>query len=177
MSASSSSPASPKRRWLLKAALGLAAVGAVVGGGIWWRRGISGTQLTADGRAVFHALARGIVGPMLPQDAAKRSAMLDNYLHHVEVLVQNLPEAKRLQIGLLIGLLANAPTRYAVTSMGPSWDKASDDEVRAALEHLRTTGTMAHRMAFDSCRKVIALSFFSVPDNQSITPYPGPMQI
>jgi hypothetical protein len=177
MSASSSSPPSPKRRWLLKAALGLAAVGGVLGGGIWWRRGIDGTSLTADGRTVFHALARGIVGPMLPQDATKRSAMLSNYLHDVEKLVQNLPEAKRLQIGMLIGLLANAPTRYALASLGQSWDKASDDEVRAALEHLRTTGTIAHQVAFDACRKVIALSFFSVPENQSLTPYPGPMQI
>lgn len=177
MSADPNAPASPKRRWLLKASLGVAAVAGLVGGGIWWRRGIDGTRLTDDGRMVFRALARGIVGPMLPPDSTERDHILDTYITHVERMVADLPEAKRQQVALLLGLLANAPTRYMVIALGSSWHKASDDDIRAALVHLRTTDSMVHRLAFVACRAITCISFFSMPANRSLTGYPGPLDL
>jgi len=177
MSADKTSPASPKRRWLLKASLGVAAAAGLLGGGIWWRRGIDGTTLTADGAMVFRALARGIVGPMLPAAQADRDRLLDHYVTEVQKLVAALPEAKRQQIALLTGLLANTPTRYMVASLGRSWDEASDDDIRAALEHLRSAPLITHRMAFVACRAITCLAFFSIPDNQTLTAYPGPLPL
>jgi hypothetical protein len=177
MSAGTTSPASPKRRWLLKSALAVAAVGGAIGGGVWWRRGFDKQHITQDGKVVFRALARGIVGPMLPTDPAQREAVLDNYLVKLEGLLASMPSAKRDQVSLLIGALANAPTRYMITSRWSSWDTATDDEVRALMLHLRQSGGMVQSMTYIATRAITCMGFFSIPDNWALTGYPGPMAI
>ncbi len=177
MSAGPNSPASPKRRWLLKSALALAAVGGAIGGGVWWRRGFDKQHLTQDGKSVFRALARGIVGPMLPTAPAERQALLDRYVVELEKLIFTMPSAKRDQISLLAGALANAPTRYLITARWASWDEATDDEVRALLVQLRESSGMPQNVAYIATRALTCMGFFSIPDNWSLTGYPGPMTI
>lgn len=177
MSAGPNSPASPKRRWLLKSALALAAVGGAIGGGVWWRRGFDQHTLTADGKIVFRALARGILGPMLPVAPAERQAVLDRHLVELEKLINTMPSAKRDQISLLVGALANAPTRFMLTARWSSWDSATDDEVRELLVQLRQSSGMAQNVAYVATRALTCIGFFSTPDNWSLTGYPGPVTL
>lgn len=179
MNAGTVSPSSPKRRWFLKTALAVAAVGAAVGGSIWWNRGFENDNLdmTPHGRAVFRALASAIVGPMLPTDPAKREATLDQYMTRLAQAVRDMPAAKRLQLSLLVGALSNAPTRYLSSGMWTSWDKATDAQVLAALEHMRTADAAAQHTLFAATRGLTALMFFSTPENWSLSGYPGPMSI
>lgn len=176
MSAGQSSPASPKRRWFLKTALAVTAVVGAVGGGVWWRRGFDEARLTKDGKSVFRAMARGILGPMLPA-GAEREPILDQYLAALEHLINTLPKAKRDQISLLAGALANAPTRYLAAGRWASWDDASDDEVRAALHRMQDADNMAQNVVYAATRALTCMAFFSIPDQWSRVGYPGPMAI
>lgn len=178
MSTAQNSPASPKRRWLLKTALAVVAVGGALGGGIWFRRGFDGTTLTPDGRGVFKAVARGVLGPMLPPAGTpEREAMLERYLQNLEQLINTLPKAKRDQISLLAGLLSNAPTRWMTSGMWTSWDKASDEQVIEALHHLQASDSMVPNISYAAARALTCMAYFCIPDYWSRVGYPGPMAI
>ncbi len=176
MSAGHTSPASPKRRWFLKTALVVGAAAGALGGGIWWRRGYDNGQLTADGAQVFRALARGILGPMLPQGPA-REAVLDEHLASLERLLNSMPKAKRDQITLVTGVLSNAPTRYLAAGLWTSWDQASDEQVREALKAMQMADGMVPNVLFAAARALTCLTFFSQPSHWEIAGYPGPMSI
>lgn len=177
MSTGMSSPPAPKRRWFLKTALAVAAVGAGLGGGVWWHRGIKDSRLTDSGKEVYKALARGIIGPMLPSEPAARDAMLDGYLTHLERFINTMPSAKRDQINLLTGVLANAPTRFMVTGMWTSWADATDEQVREALDKIRHADNLVQNTAYAGVRSLTCMAFFSAPDHWSMVAYPGPVQI
>jgi hypothetical protein len=177
MSASPVSPTSPKRRWFLKTALAVAAVGGAVGSGVWWRRGYEDGHLTKDGRIVLRALASAIVGPLLPKEPGPRADGLENYLVKIEAAITQMPAAKRQLLSLLLGALANAPTRYLASGMWTSWEDATDAQVLKALEHLRTAGSDAQHTIFAASRGITCLMFFSIPDNWALVGYPGPTDI
>ena len=176
MSAGQSHAGSPNRRWFLKSALAITAVAGVVGGGVWWSRGFDDGKLTPQGKSVFRAMARGILGNMLPH-GADREAILDQHIAALEHLINSLPKGRRDQISLLAGALANAPTRYLAAGRWASWDSASDDEVRLALLRMQQAGNMGQNMVFAATRALTCLTFFSIPDQWSRAGYPGPMVI
>ena len=178
MSNAQSSPASPKRRWFLKTALAVVAVGAAVGGGIWFRRGFDGTTLTPAGRDVFKGVARGVLGPMLPAAGTpERDAILTRYLENLEHLINKLPKSKRDQISLLAGLLANAPTRWMTSGMWTSWADASDEQVIQALNHLQASSSMVPNISYAAARALTCMAYFTIPDYWSRVGYPGPVAI
>lgn len=176
MSATRSSPASPKRRWFLKTALAVTAVVGAVGGGVWFNRGFDQGKLTAEGKSVFRAMARGILRDMLPTGPAREVA-LDRHITAMENLINTLPKAKRDQIALLAGALANAPTRYLAAGRWSSWDDASDEEILAALQRMQQADNMGQNLVFAATRALTTLTFFSIPDHWSMTGYPGPMAL
>ncbi len=165
------------RRWLLKSTLALTAIGLGVGAGILNNRGLSNARLTANGRSVFGAFARGIFGTMMPTDAASRKQLMDQYLVHVDAWFFSLPAAKRQEISLMIGSLSTAPSRFLLTSQWASWDEASDDQVREALERLRSANSRAHNMIFVAARALSCIGFASMPEHNALLGYPGPNNI
>jgi hypothetical protein len=178
MSTAQPSPASPKRRWFLKTTLAVVAVGAAVGGGIWVRRGFDGSALTPHGREVFKAVARGVLGPLLPAAGTpEREAMLTRYLGNLEALINSLPKAKRDQISLLSGLLANAPTRWMLSGMWTSWADASDEQVIQALRELQSSDALVPNISYAAARALTCMAYFTIPDYWSHVGYPGPMAI
>jgi hypothetical protein len=176
MSAGHQNPASPKRRWFLKTALAITAVAGAVGGGVWWHRGFDQGKLTAEGKSVFRAMARGILGSMLPT-GPEREAILDQHIGAMEHLINTLPKARRDQISLLAGALANAPTRYLAAGRWSSWEDASDEEIRAILVRLRQADNIGQNMVYAATRALTTLTFFSIPDQWSRAGYPGPMPL
>lgn len=165
------------RRLLIKSALALTAVGLAVGAGVVVRRGLTDTGLTKDGRSVFRAMARAVVGMRLPEDTAERNRILDGYLDDLERVLMNLPAAKRHQVSLVAGMLANAPTRYLASCQWRSWDDATDDEVRQAMVRMREAGNLATSATFTVMRAVTSLNFFSSKQHWSLAGYPGPMPL
>jgi hypothetical protein len=66
------------------------------------------------------------------------------------------------------------PSRLLLTSQWASWDEASDDQVREALERLRSANSRAHNMIFIAARALSCLGFASMPEHGSLMGYPGP---
>jgi hypothetical protein len=165
------------RRLLIKSALAVTAVGLAIGAGVVVRRGLTDTGLTKDGRSVFRAMARAVVGMRLPDDVASRIAILDGFMTELESALLNLPAAKRHQVSLVAGMLANAPTRYLASCRWRSWDDATDDEVREAMLRMREAGTLATDATFTVMRAVTSLNFFSSRQHWSLAGYPGPMPL
>ena len=165
------------RRLLIKSALAVTAVGLAIGAGVVVRRGLTDTGLTKDGRSVFRAMARAVVGMRLPDDVTSRNAILDGFMTELEAALLNLPAAKRHQVSLVAGMLANAPTRYLASCRWRSWDDATDDEVREAMLRMREAGTLATDAAFTVMRAVTSMNFFSSRQHWSLAGYPGPMPL
>lgn len=170
-------PLTPKRRWFLKAALAIGAVGATFGGLVFWHRGTQDGKLTEHGRDVFKGLAIGFIGPMLPQDPAQRAAMLEGHLVNVERFLGGMPQVLQAQISAVAGLLGNMPTRKMLTGLGSQWTKASEAEIAEAIEHMRLNPLPSTRLTYQVVRAVTLMAFFGHSDHWSLTGYPGPVQI
>lgn len=170
-------PLTPKRRWFLKTALVIGAVGASLGGLVYWRRGMSDGKLTASGRNVLRGLAIGFVGPMLPKDAAQHNAILDGHLQHVEVFLNGMPNVMRIEVNAILGLLGNLPTRKMLTGMGKDWSEASDDDIAQAIETMRLNPLPSTRLTYQVVRAVTCMAFFSNSDHWQLTGYPGPIEL
>jgi hypothetical protein len=170
-------PLTPKRRWFLKSALALGAVGASLGGLVFWHRGVSEGKLTVYGRDVFRGLAIGFVGPMLPQDPLQRETLLNGHLVNVERFLSGMPQVLQVQVNSIAGLLGNVATRRMLTGLGSSWMQASDAEIAEAIEYMRLNPLPSTRLTYQVVRAVTVMSFFANSDHWSLTGYPGPVQI
>lgn len=169
--------ASPKRRWLLKAALAIGSVGAALGGSVFWHRGMSDGKLTEHGMEVLMGIARGVLSPMLPKDPLARQAVLNAHIQHMDVFLNNLPKALRTEINALLGLLANPPTRYLVAGLSSPWSQASDQDITKALEGMRLHPLPTTQMAYHAVRDITCMMFFTAPENWNLVAYPGPTSI
>lgn len=170
-------PLTPKRRWFLKTALAIGAVGATLGGLVYWHRGMSNGRLTEHGRDVFRGLTIGMVGPMLPKDPAQRDAILEGHLKHMEGFLNSMPNVLQIEINAILGLLGNLPTRKMLTGLSTAWSKASDDDIAQALETMRMNPLPSTRLTYQVVRTLTCMAFFSNSDHWSLAGYPGPVQI
>lgn len=170
-------PPSPKRRWLLKTGLAIGAIGAALGGSIFWRRGVSDGKLTEHGREVFKGVARGVLSSYLPADQAARDKVLEGHLQNIEHFVQTLPQSVQMEFAALLGLMANAPTRMLVCGLRKSWSDASVDELQAALESMRIHTLPTNMMSYHALRDITGIVFFSAKEHWSLVAYPGPVEI
>jgi hypothetical protein len=170
-------PLTPKRRWFLKTALAIGAVGATFGGLVFWHRGVSNGKLTEHGRDVFRGLAIGFVGPMLPKDPTQREAVLNGHLTYVEQFLGTMPNVLQIEINAITGLLGNMPTRRMLTGLGSNWTRSSEAEITEAIEHMRLNPLPSTRLTYQVVRAITCMAFFSNSEHWPLTGYPGPVQI
>ncbi|MES2088675.1 MAG: hypothetical protein V4532_01635 [Pseudomonadota bacterium] len=170
-------PPSSKRRWLLKSAVVLGAVGAVVGGSVFWNRGISHGRLTEHGQDVFKAVTRAALSHILPTDEASRDAKLEAQMRRLNEMIKSMPPSAQKELSALLGLLVNAPTRLMITGLTSAWSKASVEEVTQALEGMRIHKLPTTMISYHALRDLTCIAFFSNPDNWSLSGYPGPLDI
>ncbi|MFN3885907.1 MAG: hypothetical protein ACK4MG_03030 [Aquabacterium sp.] len=170
-------PLTPRRRWFLKTALAIGAVGATLGGVVYWHRGMRDGQLTPHGRSVFRALALGFVGPMLPADPTEREAALQRHVDSIAPFLENLPQVLQVQVNSIVGLLANGLTRRMLTGLDTDWDSATPEQLAAAFDNMRLHPLPSNRLTYQVVRSVTCMTFFANREHWTLTGYPGPSEI
>jgi hypothetical protein len=171
-------PSSPQRRRFFKLGLAGAAVLAVGGGVALMAKPLfNGKQLAPHAQTIMVAVARGVLGPSLPKDPAARQKALDGLLKRLDDLVNSLPPHAQAELGQLLGLLGTAAGRFGLAGLGKAWDSASDAEVEAALQGMRTSGVAMKRQAYSALHDMAAGAYFSDPSTWGLMGYPGPNPI
>lgn len=170
-------PLAPKRRWFLKTVLATSAVLGVAGGWTYWSRGVSNGELTAQGRDIFKAIALAVLGNLLPADKAQREAKLEQQMKRLTEIIQSMPTGSQQELAALLGALANAPTRWALTGLSKPWSEASVQEITEALNTIRLHGPLPRFVSYHVLRDVTCLAYFSTPDNWPTAAYPGPLDL
>jgi hypothetical protein len=163
-----------QRRRLLQLGLGGAVVLAVAGGtAAWWTPGLRDGHFTPEGRAAMGALARAYLGDALPPD----DAALNRHLDLVDALIGALPPAVRDELGLLLGLLTNAPGRLGLFGDGTSLAARPVEAVRASLQAMRHSRLSLRQQAYFGLRELHAGTHYAQPEAWARLGYPGPLTI
>lgn len=168
-----------QRRTLL--GLGLAGGAALVlaGGGAAllyqpaWRDG----RLTAVGRNVFSAVARGVLDGSLPKDGPAQQSALSAHLERMEMTLRALPPWTQRELSDLLVLLALAPGRLALAGLVTEWSLASVAQIQTALQAMRTSRIDLRQQTYHALRDLTHAAYFADSATWEQLGYPGPAKI
>lgn len=163
-----------ERRTLLK--LGLAgglALAAGAGLVAMVKPGRQAGRLTATGRAFYAAVARGVLGPLIPADPAAARPVLDAHLQRLEQAIAGMPPSVQAEIDELTTLASSAPGRLALIAMTEPWDEASTAQVEAALQALRHSSLALRQQVYQALRELTNAAFFADTATWALMGYRG----
>lgn len=121
---------------------------------------------------MLRAVARVMLDGALPN----RSEALDAAVRGVQIAIAGLPPAVQGEIQQLFGLLEFPLTRRVVAGVGP-WDRASDEEVAAFLEHWRTSNVSLLRSGYAALHQLVMAGWYGNDESWLRIGYPGPPRI
>ena len=131
-------------------------------------------QLSDAARAMFTAVARAVLGPLLPQGAAAQAQALQAHLDRLQGTIAGMPPAMQSELDELVTIVASAPGRLALVGLRADWLSATDAEVSAALQGLRESSLALRQQAFHALRNITNASYFADRSTWSAIGYPGP---
>lgn len=160
-----------QRRSLLKLGAAASAVLGIAGAGVaWWKPGWQAGRLTAEGRTIFAALSRAVLGPLLPPTAHALQRQVDR----IDATIAGLAPAVQQELASLLALLAASPTRLALTGLGAGWREATDAELGAMLDTLRHSPLALRRQVYHALRDLVNAAWFADTAAWQAIGYPGP---
>lgn len=170
-----------RRRQLLKIGL-LSSIGlALAGGGVLLvqqaRSPAPAVALSDSQRAIFRAIARGVLVGTLPNDPTVAHRMLDAHLLRVETAIRQFPPHVRAELNQLMLALDNPIGRRAIAGLATPWDRASTDGLHAAFETMRLSGWTVRQQAYHALRDITSAAYFAEPGTWASLGYPGPMPV
>ena len=163
-----------QRRTLLK--LGLAGgVALAAGAGLvaLVQPAREGSRLTAPARAFYAAVARGVLGSLLPAEPAAQAALLDGHLQRLEQAIAGMPPSVQREIDELSTLAASAPGRLALIGLATPWQAASAGEVQSALNGLRHSRIALRQQVYQALRELTNAAFFADTTTWALMGYAG----
>lgn len=164
-----------QRRTLLTVGIATGALLAVAGGTMaLLRPGRRDGKLTEAGRTMFAAVARAVLGPLLPQSAAVQAQMLQAHLDRVQATIAGMPPAMQAELDELVTIVSSAPGRLALVGLGTDWATATDAQLTAALQGMRASTLALRQQAFHALRDITNASYFADPATWVAIGYPGP---
>ena len=167
-----------QRRTLLKLGVGASAVLAAAGGAAsLLQLGLKDGRLTETGRTVFRAVSRGVLEGTLPAEGSSRTKALDELLVRVEELTSALPPHAQDELAQLLSVLASAPGRRVMAGLEESWNFATDEQVRNALQSMRVSRLALRQQAYAALHDITAAAYFTEVSTWAQLGYPGPMKI
>lgn len=163
-----------KRRTLLTVGAGVATLLALAGGTVALvAPGRRAGRLTEAGRDLFSAVARAVLGDILPPDAEARSQALAAHLTRVEAAIAGMPPALQAEVDELITIASSAPGRLLLVGLASEWSAASVAEVTAALQSMRVSRLGLRQQAFQGLRELTNAAYFAEPGIWPALGYPG----
>ena len=164
-----------QRRTLLTLGIVAGALLAVAGGTVaLLSPGRRDGKLTTLGRAMFAAVARAVLGPLLPQDPQAQAQVLQAHLDRVQVTIAGMPPAMQSELDELVTIVASAPGRIALVGLNTGWQTATEPQVTAALQGMRESSLALRQQAFHALRDITNASYFADPTTWAAIGYPGP---
>jgi hypothetical protein len=169
-----------RRRTLLNLGFVSAAALGAAGGAAWWwggrDRGPAG-PLSEPERAIFRAVARGVLDGTLPNPPAVQSAMLDGHLERVAAAVAMFPPQVRTELTQLLQVLANPVGRRLLAGLDAPWDTATIPQLHASFEDMRRSRLAVRQQAFLALRDLTNAAFYAEPGTWAFLDYPGPRPV
>lgn len=167
-----------KRRTLLVVGAGVGTLLALAGGTLaLLEPGLRGGRLSAGGREMFAAVARGVLSDLLPADPAARAAAIEAHLGRLDDTFAGLPPPLQDEIQELVTLLASAPGRLALAGLRPTWAQADAAAVQAMLQDLRTSSLALRQQVYHALRNLTNAAWFADRSSWAAIGYPGPLPI
>ncbi|HMO46005.1 MAG TPA: hypothetical protein PKB14_08225 [Rubrivivax sp.] len=168
-----------QRRDILKLGLGfslaLTAGTALVGCSDAAKAPVQGFSFLNSGDAeLFKALAPAVVTELAHFDAAKRRRSIDETLRNIDGTLAAMDMGSRKEVRKLLDLLAIAPLRYVLTGVG-AWHEAGADKMQAFLARWRGSRFATLNAGGNVLVKLVASSFYVLPQSWPSTGYPGPL--
>jgi hypothetical protein len=127
--------------------------------------------LTADDRPRLGAIARVILGPALPADAAPR------VIEAIDGIVRNLPLATQAEVRELLDLLGMAPARLVLAGFWGDWQTQSAADIDTALNGWRTSRFAMLRSAYGGLHELCTAAWYGDPASWARIGYAGPPEI
>lgn len=167
-----------QRRSLLKLGVASAVVLAVAGGTIALvQPGLVNGRMSESARSTFGAIAKALLDGTLPTEPGAAQTALGGLLDRIDGLIAGLPPHTQAELGQLLTILPTAAGRLGITGLGTAWDKASVQEIQAALQAMRVSSLDVRQQTYAALHDIVSGSYFAGSENWSVMAYPGPMTI
>ena len=131
-------------------------------------------KLSDAARVALTAVAKAVIGPLLPQAAEAQAAALQAHVGRVESTIAGLPPSLQAEVDELLTIVASAPGRLALVGLADGWHSASDAQVTAALQGMRESSLALRQQAFHALRDISNGSYFADSSTWRAIGYPGP---
>lgn len=167
-----------QRRTLIKAGLAGTVLLAVVGGAlVALDPGRRAGRLTPGGRAMFAAVARAVLGPLLPAEVGVQQRLLDEHLARLETAIAGMSPGVQREVDEMLALLVNGAGRLALTGQGTDWAAASVSEVGSTLHSLRYSSLALRQQVYHALRDLTNAAYFADASACRTIGYPGPLPL
>ncbi len=130
-------------------------------------------RLTPTGRALWAGVASGVLGSLLPADAAALKLALDAHLLRLEQAIAGMPPGVQAEIDELTTLAASAPGRRGLIGLASPWAEASPSEVEAALLALRHSKIGLRQQVYQALRELTNAAYFADTTTWGLMGYAG----
>jgi hypothetical protein len=163
-----------QRRTVLQ--LGLAAsVTVALGAGLiaTVTRGRENGRLTTPAREMFAAVARGVLGPLIPPESAAARVLLEAHLDRLDAAIQGMPPQVQAEIDELATIAASAPGRRWLIGLSTPWADATAQQVETALSGLRGSSLALRQQVYQALRELTNAAFFADTGTWALLGYAG----
>jgi len=164
-----------QRRTLIKVGVATGAMLAMAGG-TWAliKPGRKNGHLTSAARDLLSAVARSVLGPLLPLEPAARNRALEDHLARVQATIAGMPVPVQTEVDELLTILASAPGRLGLGGLIRDWPDAEEAAVTAALQRMRLSSLAVRQQAYHALRDLTNASYFADAATWPSIGYPGP---
>jgi hypothetical protein len=132
---------------------------------------------TQPAQEMLRAVARAVLGSLLPAPAASESAALDAHLSRLQTTISGMPTAMQAEVDELLTILSSTTGRRVLAGLGQAWASAPPAEVTAALQDMRSSSLSLRQQAFHALRDLTNAAYFADPSTWSVIGYPGPRDL